>query len=133
MTTAPASAAADWSPSTYLKFEDERTRAARDLLAQVPLTAVRSAVDVGCGPGNSTELIAERYPQAEVIGLDNSPAMLDAARRRLPGVRFEAADANVWTPDADVDLVYANATYQWIPGHLEQLGHTRPEGPGLGE
>ncbi len=48
--------------------------------------------------------------------------MLDEARGRLPRLRFEAADANHWTPDADVDLVYANATYQWIPGHLEQLG-----------
>jgi len=113
---------ADWSPSTYLKFEDERTRAARDLLAQVPLDSVRKAVDVGCGPGNSTELIAARYPDADILGLDNSPAMLEAARKRLPGLRFEAADANVWTPGADTNLVFANATYQWIPGHLEQLG-----------
>jgi trans-aconitate 2-methyltransferase len=125
MTTTPSSGpvrlTADWSPSTYLKFEDERTRPARDLLAQVPLARARKAVDVGCGPGNSTELIAERFPDADVLGLDTSPAMLDEARKRLPNLRFELADANVWTPEADVDLVYANATYQWIPGHLEQL------------
>jgi trans-aconitate 2-methyltransferase len=112
---------ADWSPSAYLKFEDERTRAARDLLAQVPGDA-RRIVDVGCGPGNSTELLAERYPDADILGLDNSPAMLEAARARLPRLRFEAADANVWIPAPDVDLVFANATYQWIPGHLDQLG-----------
>jgi len=113
---------ADWSPSTYLKFEDERTRAARDLLAQVPGGYAHRIVDIGCGPGNSTELLADRYPAAEILGIDNSPAMLAEARKRLPQLRFETADANVWTPDADVDLVFANATYQWIPGHLDQLG-----------
>ena len=76
---------------------------------------------MGCGPGNSTELLTIRYPEAEIIGLDNSPAMLEEARRRLPNVRFEFADAALWTPDADVDLVFANAIYQWIPRHLEQL------------
>ena len=113
---------ADWSPATYLKFEDERTRAARDLLAQVPSGAAHRIVDVGCGPGNSTELLADRYPDADILGLDNSPAMLAEARGRLPKLRFEDADANVWVPQPDVDLAFANATYQWIPGHLEQLG-----------
>jgi trans-aconitate 2-methyltransferase len=115
------SAAPDWSPATYLKFEDERTRAAVDLLARAPLEAARRVVDVGCGPGNSTELLAARYPRADVLGIDNSPAMLEAARRRLPKARFEAADAASWIPDPDVDLVFANATYQWVPGHLAQL------------
>ena len=69
---------ADWSPAVYLKFENERTRAAIDLLAQVPLDRVARAVDVGCGPGNSTELLALRYPDADLLGLDNSPAMLEA-------------------------------------------------------
>lgn len=111
----------DWSPTSYLKFEDERTRAARDLLAHVRAGEVRKIVDVGCGPGNSTELLAERYPRADILGLDNSPAMLEEARRRVPGARFEFANAAVWVPDADVDLVFANAVYQWIPGQLEQL------------
>lgn len=112
---------ADWSPASYLQFEDERTRAARDLLARVGSDRVRRLVDVGCGPGNSTELLAARYPEAEILGIDNSPAMLEEARRRLPNVRFELANAEVWVPDADTDLVFANAVYQWIPGHLEQL------------
>jgi trans-aconitate 2-methyltransferase len=112
---------ADWSPSVYLKFENERTRAAIDLLAQVPLERAAHIIDVGCGPGNSTELLALRYPHADILGLDNSPAMLEAARQRLPGARFEAADAAVWTPGPDVDLVFANAAYQWVPGHLAQL------------
>lgn len=113
--------ASDWSPASYLKFEDERTRPARDLLARVRSDGVQRIVDVGCGPGNSTELLAGRYLQAKVIGLDNSPAMLEEARRRLPNVRFEVANADTWLPDADVDLVFANAIYQWIPRHLEQL------------
>lgn len=111
----------DWSPSRYLTFEDERTRAARDLLARVPLEKVRRAVDMGCGPGNSTELLATRYPDADILGLDNSPAMLEEARRRLPHLRFEPADANLWIPGADTDLVFANAVYHWVPRHLEQL------------
>ncbi|MGH6955600.1 MAG: trans-aconitate 2-methyltransferase [Caulobacteraceae bacterium] len=111
----------DWSPATYLKFEDERTRAAIDLLAHVPLGDARRVVDVGCGPGNSTELLTARYPGAGVLGLDNSAAMLEAARRRLTAARFEAADANTWLPEGDVDLVFANATYQWVPDHLAQL------------
>ena len=89
---------ADWSPSRYLRFEDERTRAASDLLAQVRAANVRQAVDLGCGPGNSTELLALRFPQAQLIGIDNSPAMVAEARRRLPQARFELADAADWTP-----------------------------------
>jgi trans-aconitate 2-methyltransferase len=111
----------DWSPETYLKFEDERTRPARDLLAQVPLEAPRRAIDMGCGPGNSTELIAERFPSAKLTGLDSSPAMLEQARGRLPGVEFDTADAETWVPAGDVDLVFANAIYQWVPDHLTQL------------
>jgi trans-aconitate 2-methyltransferase len=111
----------DWSPATYLKFEDERTRPAVDLLARVPLAAARHVVDVGCGPGNSTELLAARYPGSDILGIDNSPAMLEEARRRLPAIRFEAADAARWLPAPEVDLVLANATYQWVPDHFAQL------------
>jgi len=112
---------ADWSPTLYARFEDERTRPARDLVAQVPLTDARHIVDMGCGPGNSTELLVERWPGARTVGLDSSPAMLEEARRRLPQATFALADAATWMPEASTDLVFANAIYQWVPDHLEVL------------
>ena len=112
---------ADWSPTLYARFEDERTRPARDLMAQVPLTDARHIVDMGCGPGNSTELLVERWPGARTVGLDSSPAMLEEARRRLPQATFALADAATWMPEASTDLVFANAIYQWVPDHLEVL------------
>lgn len=107
----------DWNPDLYRRFEDERTRPARDLLARVPLQTPRQVVDLGCGPGNSTELLLQRFPDAEVLGIDNSPAMLDSARERLPGCRFELADIGTWTPDGAFDLIYANASLQWVGDH----------------
>jgi trans-aconitate 2-methyltransferase len=111
----------DWSARQYLKFEDDRTRPARDLLAQVPLQQPRVAVDLGCGPGNSTELLWNRYPGAKVIGLDSSKDMLRQARERLPGCVFLEGDLETWTPQEPVDLLFANAVFQWIPDHLKVL------------
>jgi trans-aconitate 2-methyltransferase len=108
---------ADWSAGQYLKFEDERTRPPRDLLARVPLQHPRLAVDLGCGPGNSTELLVERFPQSEIIGLDSSPDMLGNARERLPQCTFIAADIATWTPARRTDLIFANAAFQWVPDH----------------
>jgi trans-aconitate 2-methyltransferase len=116
-----ALAAKDWSPGAYLRYEDERTRAARDLLSAVPLSHPAVVVDMGCGPGNSAEILQDRFPRAAITGLDSSPAMLAEARRRLPRVRFDAADAETWTPGADVELVFANAVYHWVAAHLQQL------------
>jgi trans-aconitate 2-methyltransferase len=107
----------DWNPALYRRFEDERTRPARELLARVPMGRCRLAYDLGCGPGNSTELLVDRFPEAWVIGIDNSPAMLASARERLPQCHFELADVASWSPPQAPDLVYSNATLQWVPAH----------------
>jgi trans-aconitate 2-methyltransferase len=112
----------DWNPSLYRQFEDERTRPARELLARVPLASARHVYDLGCGPGNSTELLVERFPEAEVIGTDNSAAMLADARQRLPRAQFELSDIADWAPTGDApDLIYANASLQWLGDHASLL------------
>ena len=107
----------DWDSSLYLRFEDERTRPSADLLDRVPTRAPSLCVDLGCGPGNSTELLAKRYPGAELVGVDTSPDMLAAARKRLPGATFVAGDVVTWEPARAPDVVFANAVLQWVPGH----------------
>lgn len=113
---------ADWSPGDYLKFAGERARPAADLLAQVRLNDPKLVYDLGCGPGNSTALLAAAFPGAEIIGIDNSEAMLTAARKALPNRAFELADLVDWSPSRAADLLFSNATFQWIPGHLAVLG-----------
>jgi len=122
---------ADWSAGQYLKFEDERTRPPRDLLARVPLGEPRLVVDLGCGPANSTALLVERFPKAEIIGLDSSPDMLGKARARLPRCTFIAADIGTWAPAPRTDLIFANAALQWVRDHplvMRRLVEALPAG-----
>jgi trans-aconitate 2-methyltransferase len=122
---------ADWNVTQYLKFEDERTRPPRDLLAQVPLKDAKRVVDLGCGPGNSTELLVERFPDAETVGVDSSPSMLKQARERLPKCRFVEAKLETWSPEPATDLLFANAVFQWLPEHpavLQRLLQALPSG-----
>jgi len=107
----------DWNPSLYMKFEDERTLAARDLLARVSLEDAREVFDLGCGPGNSAELLSRRFAQARVTGLDTSEAMLAHARKRAPQARFLRQDIADWTPDTPPDLIFANAALHFLPDH----------------
>ncbi|MFT3800084.1 MAG: trans-aconitate 2-methyltransferase [Burkholderiaceae bacterium] len=106
-----------WSARQYSRFERERTRPVHDLVGALTITDVRHAVDLGCGPGNSTEVLAQRFPGAAVLGLDNAPDMIDAARRRLTGLRFDLTDIAAWQPDEPVDVILANASLQWLPDH----------------
>src|SRR5215470_19026112 len=111
----------DWSAREYLKFKEERTRPARDLLAQVQLEQARVVVDLGCGPGNSTELLIARFPDAEVIGVDSSPDMLRQARERLPRCKFVEGDLSTWMPEPGTDLLFGNAVFHWVPDHPKVL------------
>ncbi len=119
--SAPASVspgpAGDWDPGLYRKFESERTLAARDLLRRVPLRNARVVTDLGCGPGNSAELLLGRFAGAKITGLDTSEAMLAAARERVPAAQFIKADIANWTPDEAPDLIFANAALQFLPDH----------------
>ncbi|SIT39337.1 Trans-aconitate 2-methyltransferase [Paraburkholderia ribeironis] len=107
----------DWQARQYVLFENERTRPVRDLLAAVPPTQVRIAVDIGCGPGNSTETLAAHAPGARITGLDSSADMIAAARERLPQFQFELTDISTWAATGPYDLILANAVLQWVPDH----------------
>lgn len=106
-----------WDPDAYLRFGDERTRPSADLASRIALEAPASAVDLGCGPGNSTAVLKSRWPAARVVGLDSSPAMIEAARANCPDDEWLVADIATWEPDARLDLVFSNAALQWIPDH----------------
>ncbi|MDR3552722.1 MAG: methyltransferase domain-containing protein [Clostridia bacterium] len=109
----------DWDSSKYLKFGNERTQPAIDLVNRIHLEKPEKILDIGCGPGNSSEVLAQRYPDADILGIDNSPAMIEAARVQYPDIRFMQCDANrnLRILDRDFDIVFSNACIQWIPGH----------------
>src|SRR5208337_828065 len=102
----------DWDPTLYMKFEDERMLAARDLLARVPLASARVIYDLGCGPGNSSELLSRRFPDAAVHGVDTSEAMLAHARTRAPKARFVRQTIADWAPDERPHLIFTNSALQ---------------------
>ncbi|MBK5440070.1 trans-aconitate 2-methyltransferase [Pseudomonas sp. TH32] len=112
-----------WSAKQYSMFEQQRTRPVRDLVAAIPEGDVRTAVDLGCGPGNSTEVLAERFPKALVTGMDSSDDMLVDARKRLPTLNFELADIGAWNPAQKFDVILANASLQWLPDHAALYPH----------
>jgi trans-aconitate 2-methyltransferase len=126
-----AGPAAGWDPAKYLEFAGPRLQPAVDLLARVPLVAPASVYDLGCGAGNVTRLLAERWPAARVTGVDGSPAMLAAAARTAPGIRFVEADLRAWTAPEPADLIYSNAALHWIDDHAALFPHLlRQLGPG---
>jgi trans-aconitate 2-methyltransferase len=110
---------ARWDDAQYLKFADERTRAAHELLARVPLEQPRHVVDLGSGPGNSTALLRARWPDAHITGVDNSPEMLRRARQDYPELDWVEADAASWRSARPLDVSFANALLQWVPEHAQ--------------
>lgn len=115
-TTTMSQQTKDWSAKQYLKFESERTQPARDLLSHVPLTSPKRIIDLGCGPANSTTVLATQYPTAKITGLDSSPDMIKRAKEVLPDRDFQVADLTTYTPDpaTPVDLFFSNAVFQWL-------------------
>jgi trans-aconitate 2-methyltransferase len=108
-----------WDPTTYLTFADHRGRPFRDLVARIGADQPRRVVDLGCGPGNQTETLAGRWPDAVVVGVDSSPEMVAAAKVR--GIAARVGDVGDWVPEPDTDVVVTNAVLQWVPGHDELL------------
>jgi trans-aconitate 2-methyltransferase len=108
-----------WNPDVYLTFADHRGRPFFDLLSRVGAEKPRRVVDLGCGPGNLTVTLAQRWPDAVIEAWDSSPEMVDAARER--GVDAHVGDVRAWTPRPDTDVVVSNATLHWVPEHAELL------------
>jgi trans-aconitate 2-methyltransferase len=106
-----------WDPTQYLRFANERLRPALDLLAQVPLDAPGQVVDLGCGAGNVTAILRQRFPDAAVLGIDGSATMLEKARATAPDCRFEQADIASWQPRTAPNLIFSNAALQWVGEH----------------
>lgn len=116
-------ASISWDAEVYLRHADHRARPFHDLLARVVTDAPAGVTDLGCGPGNLTRLLADRWPSARVLGLDTSATMIErAAQHALPGrCEFVLGDLRDWRPDAPLDVIISNAALQWVPGHLALL------------
>jgi trans-aconitate 2-methyltransferase len=110
-----------WDPKTYLSFGAERTRPAAELLARIAVESPVTVVDLGCGPGNSTALLAARWPAAQLEGVDSSPEMLEEAKHSGVKARWSQADIANWNPTAPFDVIFSNATFQWLPDHKTLL------------
>ncbi len=113
----------DWNSRQYLKFSRERTQPAIDLVSRIELENPLKILDIGCGPGNSTAVLKSRFPSAYILGVDNSPNMIETAHRDYPALDFALCDANreLSKLDNDFDLVFSNACIQWLPNHHKLL------------
>jgi len=106
-----------WDPDQYLKFHGPRIRPALDLLGRIAVDGATRVYDLGCGPGNLTSFLRDRWPDATITGVDSSPQMLAQARDKHPDGHWIEADLNTWSPDTTADVLYSNATFQWLADH----------------
>lgn len=113
----------DWNSEQYLKFKNERTQPAMDLVNRINIDSPKKIIDIGCGPGNSTQILAQRFHNAYIVGVDNSLNMIETARRDYPNLDFKTCDASkdLSTLDNNFDIVFSNACIQWIPDHSQLL------------
>lgn len=114
---------ADWDPEHYRRFSDERSRPFGDLVARIRADSPRQVVDLGCGPGELTASLRRLWPDAEILGVDSSPAMIAKAQAFADDgrLRFLERDLRTWRPDSDTDVILSNAALQWVPGHRTLL------------
>lgn len=125
-------AAVSWDPTQYAKFSDHRLRPALDLLARVPAVAPARVVDLGCGSGQVTARLAERWPGARITGVDSSPEMLAVARAAGAGIEWQEADLGGWRADPPVDVLYSNAALHWLGDHAALFRHLMAQVAGGG-
>lgn len=113
----------DWDPDNYLRFADYRTRPAIELASRIGVAEPAKIVDLGCGPGNSTRVLRDRWPDATVLGLDSSPDMVAAAREGHPDQEWTLGDIGAWSSEEPFDIVFSNAALQWVPDHARVVPH----------
>lgn len=113
----------DWNSTQYLKFQNERTQPAIDLVNRININNPKKILDIGCGPGNSTQVLAEKFPEAYILGIDSSINMIESAIKNYPKLDFKFCDASkdLDILDKDFNIVFSNACIQWIPNHEKLL------------
>ena len=112
-----------WEPNRYLQFSAERTRPAIDLASRIAIDDPETVIDLGCGPGNSTQVLRQRWPGARICGLDHSREMIAAARQSYPAQEWILSDIKGWSADVLYTVVFSNAVLQWLPDHAALIGH----------
>ena len=112
-----------WNPDLYLKFQKERTQPSIDLVNRIEIENPKKIIDVGCGPGNSTEILRSRWINSEIIGIDNSDQMIEKAKKKYPYGTWKLNDAMDIDKFGKFDIVFSNAVLQWIPNHEKLIPH----------
>ena len=111
----------DWQPELYMQFKSERTQPSIDLVSKLDQVGPKAIIDIGCGPGNSTQILANRWPKAKIMGIDSSASMIEKAKQDYPNQEWEIANALTYESARKFDIVFSNAVIQWIPNHEDLL------------